>query len=37
MFRERHRFAAGETIHLRPEPGKTHLFEEAGGARMRTA
>lgn len=34
LFRERLSFKPGETIHIAPQPGLTHLFEEATGRRL---
>ena len=34
MFRERHGFAPGETIHLQAETGKVHLFDADQGTRL---
>jgi len=34
LFRERLSFAPGETIRIAPQPGLTHLFEEATGNRL---
>jgi len=34
MFRERHDFRPGETIRLRPDPVRAHLFDAASGARL---
>jgi multiple sugar transport system ATP-binding protein len=34
MFRERHAFAPGETVHLQPETGKVHLFDAQQGTRL---
>ncbi|ABS65761.1 ABC transporter ATP-binding protein [Xanthobacter versatilis] len=34
LFRERLSFAPGEVIHIAPQPGLTHLFEEATGNRL---
>ena len=31
VFRERHHFAAGDTIYLVPDQGKTHLFDAESG------
>ncbi len=34
VFRERHAFEAGETIHLKPDPAHIHLFDASTGARL---
>lgn len=34
LFRERLSFAPGEVIHIAPQPGLTHLFDEATGNRL---
>ncbi len=34
VFRERHAFRPGETIHLRPDPSRAHLFDAASGIRL---
>jgi len=34
VFRERHTFRPGETIHLRPDPARAHLFDAASGKRL---
>ncbi len=34
VFRERHAFRPGETIHLRPDPLRAHLFDAASGKRL---
>lgn len=34
VFRERHAFASGETVHLRPDPDHIHIFDAASGARL---
>ncbi len=34
LFRERHAFRAGETIHLQPELEKVHLFDAGSGRRL---
>jgi multiple sugar transport system ATP-binding protein len=34
VFRERHDFRPGETIHLRPDPARAHLFDAANGKRL---
>ena len=34
VFRERHEFRPGETIRLRPDPGRAHLFDAASGKRL---
>jgi multiple sugar transport system ATP-binding protein len=34
VFRDRHAFRPGETIRLRPDPARAHLFDAAGGARL---
>jgi multiple sugar transport system ATP-binding protein len=31
VFRERHEFRAGETIHLVPDHQRTHLFDAESG------
>ena len=36
VFRERHRFAPGDRIWLRPEPGKAHWFDADNGRRIET-
>jgi len=33
-FRERHDFAPGQTVHLRPRPDLVHLFDEDTGRRL---
>ena len=30
IFRERHKFEPGQTIHLKPDPNLVHLFDDAG-------
>ena len=35
VFRERHAFKPGETIHLRPDPTRAHLFDAASGIRLK--
>ncbi|MFK7871035.1 MAG: ABC transporter ATP-binding protein [Roseobacter sp.] len=34
VFRERHAFQPGQTVHLRPDPQHLHLFDAASGARI---
>ncbi len=34
LFRDRHAFKPGETIHLRPPPSRVHLFDAATGRRL---
>ena len=34
VFRERHDFAPGSTIHLLPDMQRSHLFDAATGQRM---
>ncbi len=34
VFRERHAFRPGETIRLRPDPVRAHLFDAASGIRL---
>jgi multiple sugar transport system ATP-binding protein len=34
VFRERHEFAPGETIYLRPDTARAHLFDAATGKRL---
>ena len=34
VFRERHEFRPGETIRLRPDPTRAHLFDAASGIRL---
>ncbi len=34
VFRERHDFAPGSTIHLVPDPRRAHLFDAGSGARL---
>ena len=34
VFRERHDFKAGETIRLKPDPARAHLFDAASGMRL---
>jgi multiple sugar transport system ATP-binding protein len=34
VFRERHAFAPGSTIHLQPDPQHAHLFDAASGQRI---
>ena len=34
VFRERHAFRPGETIHLRPDPARAHLFDASSGKRL---
>ena len=34
VFRERHAFRPGETIRLRPDPARAHLFDAASGIRL---
>ena len=31
VFRERHDFAPGSTIHLQPDPPRAHLFDAGSG------
>jgi multiple sugar transport system ATP-binding protein len=35
VFRERHTFKPGETIHLQPDPARAHLFDRHTGLRLR--
>jgi multiple sugar transport system ATP-binding protein len=34
VFRDRHAFEPGQTVHLRPRATQVHLFDEPGGARV---
>ena len=34
VFRERHAFRPGETIRLKPDPLRAHLFDAASGLRL---
>ncbi|MGB8812933.1 MAG: sn-glycerol-3-phosphate ABC transporter ATP-binding protein UgpC [Paracoccaceae bacterium] len=34
VFRERHAFRPGQTVHLAPEPGMAHLFDAESGDRI---
>jgi multiple sugar transport system ATP-binding protein len=34
LFRERHQFAPGQTVHLRPRVDQVHLFDSASGQRV---
>jgi multiple sugar transport system ATP-binding protein len=34
VFRERHSFKPGSTIHLQPDPARAHLFDAASGRRL---
>jgi len=34
VFRERHEFRPGETIRLRPDPARAHMFDAASGMRL---
>ncbi len=34
VFRERHAFTPGSTIHLRPDPQRAHLFDAGSGLRL---
>jgi multiple sugar transport system ATP-binding protein len=34
LFRERHSFAPGQTVHLRPRVDQVHLFDEQSGQRV---
>ncbi|HVO03506.1 MAG TPA: TOBE domain-containing protein, partial [Candidatus Cybelea sp.] len=34
LFRERHEFAPGQTVHLRPRPDQVHLFDSDSGQRV---
>ena len=34
VFRERHAFTAGQTIHLKPDPNHLHVFDAVTGQRM---
>jgi multiple sugar transport system ATP-binding protein len=36
VFRERHEFKPGETVHLAPAPGSVHLFDRSTGQRIRS-
>ncbi len=35
VFRERHAFKSGETIHLQPDPAHVHFFDAQSGERLR--
>ena len=37
VFRERHSFTPGSTIHLRPDTTRGHLFDPESGIRLPTA
>jgi multiple sugar transport system ATP-binding protein len=34
VFRERHKFAPGDKVRLKPDPSLVHLFDEATGKRL---
>ncbi|GGX59263.1 sugar ABC transporter ATP-binding protein [Tateyamaria omphalii] len=34
VFRERHTFQSGETVHLKPDPDHIHVFDAVTGARL---
>jgi multiple sugar transport system ATP-binding protein len=34
VFRERHAFSPGQTIHLKPDPEHLHVFDAQTGARL---
>jgi multiple sugar transport system ATP-binding protein len=34
VFRERHAFRPGDSVHLTPVAGMSHLFDEASGERL---
>ena len=34
VFRERHDFAPGSTVHLLPDPQRAHLFDASTGRRL---
>jgi multiple sugar transport system ATP-binding protein len=34
LFRERHNFQPGQTVHLRPRPDQAHLFDQESGRRV---
>ena len=34
VFRERHEFTPGSTIHLRPDRDRSHLFDADSGQRL---
>jgi multiple sugar transport system ATP-binding protein len=34
LFRERHQFAPGQTVHLRPRVDQVHLFDGQSGQRV---
>lgn len=34
VFRERHAFSAGQTIHLKPDPDQIHIFDASNGVRL---
>jgi len=34
VFRERHDFEPGSTIHLVPDPRRAHLFDAGSGSRL---
>ena len=34
VFRERHAFSAGQTIHLKPDPEHLHIFDAESGVRL---
>ncbi|HVZ00946.1 MAG TPA: sn-glycerol-3-phosphate ABC transporter ATP-binding protein UgpC [Dongiaceae bacterium] len=34
VFRERHNFTPGQTVHLRPRPDQAHLFDQESGRRV---
>jgi len=36
VFRERHAFAPGSTIHLQPDLSRAHLFDAQSGRRLAT-
>ncbi|CAN0599600.1 unnamed protein product, partial [Laminaria digitata] len=34
VYRERHDFQPGQTVHMRPRPEFAHIFDNASGARV---
>jgi multiple sugar transport system ATP-binding protein len=34
LFRERHNFTPGQTVHLRPRADLAHLFDQESGRRV---
>jgi multiple sugar transport system ATP-binding protein len=34
VFRERHQFAPGDRVRLKPDPNLVHLFDEPTGKRL---